>query len=351
MAKKTGIDHFNDALASITDPRQRKPVYYLYGEEQFLLDRLQQTVFDQVAEDQRDFNADLMHGDETTTERVIGIARSFPMMADQRVVVVRDFQKLIQKEGTDTVASHFLAYIRQPNPTTLLCLLDEKFPDKRTSFGKELASSKTTGVFELSSLPDYRLPEWVIAWARKEHQKTVDPQAAQILAQLVGNNLQVLSTEIDKVCTFVDSETTITTAHVKKIIGSYREYSVIELKEALFDRDLERSLGIVEQMLLKSNAEAGEVIRSVGFFYSVFSDVWQIRRLAAKGLNKKQIQAELGVRNEYVFNFKWKDASRYKLEEMPRIFEALLDADRAAKGFSTLDVPSILLLLVTRIIG
>jgi len=73
--------------------------------------------------------------------------------------------------------------------------------------------------------------------------------------------------------------------------------------------------------------------------------------LMEKGLNKAQIQSQLGVKNGYVFNFKWKDASQYQLSEMPRIFEALLDADRSAKGFTTLDTPSTLLLLIKRIIG
>jgi hypothetical protein len=36
---------------------------------------------------------------------------------------------------------------------------------------------------------------------------------------------------------------------------------------------------------------------------------------------------------------------------MPRIFEALLDADSAAKGFSKVDPATILLLMIRRIIN
>ncbi len=190
------------------------------------------------------------------------------------------------------------------------------------------------------------MTDWAIEWASAQHGKSIDTQAAQVLAQLVGNNLRVLSTEIEKVCTFVDSRERVTIEDVKKIIGSYREYSVIELKEAIFQRNLDKSLGIAEQMLLKSNVDTGEVIKSVGFFYRVFADVWQIRRLMEKQLSKTQIQSELGIRNSYVFNFKWKDASQYQLAEMPRIFEALMDADRSSALWM-----SIYLLLIKRIIG
>ena len=353
MAKRTSIDHFKDARKSIRSAKQRKPIYYFYGEERFFIDRLQNEVASLVPDEQKDFNYDLLYGGEMTPEGVLGMARSYPMMADLRVVIVRDFLKL---SGSDKGGGHirdFEHYVKNPNPSTLLCLIDKKSPDGRTSLGKSLQNKTNSNVqdYEFKALPDYQLTDWAIEWASAQFKKSIDSQAAQVLAQLVGNNLHLLSTEIEKVCTFVDSHERVTLDDVKKIIGSYREYSVIELKEAIFQRNLDKSLGIAEQMLLKSNTDAGEVIKSVGFFYRVFADVWQIRRLMEKQLSKTQIQSELGIRNNYVFNFKWKDASQYQLAEMPRIFEALMDADRAAKGFSTLDVPSIYLLLIKRIIG
>lgn len=351
MAKPTSIDFYKEALNNIKDTENRASVFYFYGEESFFIDRLQDAIIKLVPEEQRDFNFDLIYGNESTPGKVLSIARSFPMMAEKRVVVVRDFLKLKSEDAGDGQLSDFEGYVNQPNPSAILCLIDDKFPDKRTSFGKAL-SGKGSAVnsFKFDPLPDYKLPDWVIDWGRHTHKKTFDARAAQLLAQLAGNNLQVLSTEIDKVCTFVDTKTDVTISDVKKIIGSYREYSVIELKEALFERNLDKSLGIAEQMLLKSNADAGEVIRSVGFFYSVFSDVWQILRLAEKGYNQNQVQKELGI-NPYVFKYKWKEAVQFRFSEMPRIFEALLDADRSAKGFSTLDPPSIFLLLIKRIIG
>lgn len=352
MAKNTSIDHFRSAYQTLIKPEQVKPVYYFYGEESFFIDLLQDKIESLIPPEQTDFNFDLIYGNEATPEKVINIARSFPMMAEKRVVIVRDFLKLKSNESSDGSLDDFIGYAKNPNPSTVLCLIDEKFPDRRTALGKSLSGKDSrAATYKFERLPDFKLADWVIDWTKKKHQKEIDARSAQILSQLVGNNLQLLSTEIEKVCTFVDTSDRITEADVKKIIGLYREYSVIELKEALISRNLDQALGIAEQMLLKSNSEAGEVIRSVGFFYSVFSDVWQVLRLKEKGLSKNQVQSQLEIKNSYVFNFKWQDSSNYQLAEMPRIFEALLDADRASKGFSTLDTPSILLLLIKRIIG
>jgi DNA polymerase-3 subunit delta len=126
---------------------------------------------------------------------------------------------------------------------------------------------------------------------------------------------------------------------------------VFELKEAIFSRNLDEALFIAEQMLQHSKANTGEIIRSVGFFYNVFSNIWQIRRLAGQGISKKQVQNTLGISNNWYFNKLWKDASAFQLAEMPGIFEALLDADRASKGFTTMDPSTILLLMIKRIIS
>src|SRR5690625_5584470 len=100
------------------------------------------------------------------------------------------------------------------------------------------------GVYEFQKIPDPLLPEWVIDWTRHTHKMTIEPRAAQGLSQLVGQDLQLLSTEIEKLCTFVDSDSDITLDHIKKITESYREYNVIELKAAILTREQDKEINI-----------------------------------------------------------------------------------------------------------
>lgn len=342
-------------MNELTSPEGRKPIYYFCGEENFFLSKLQDAAENLIPSEHKDFNFDLIYARDKSLDQVLGIVRSFPMMAQQRIVIVRDFLSLnvssYNQTGSGGGLDDFLPYFEQPNPSTLLVLFDEKKPSGRTRLGNTLKKNKHVGFYEFEEVKDYLLPDWVIEWTKEHHQKKIDPEAAQILAQLVGNNLQLLSTEIDKVCTFVDTSEQVTKANVKKVIGSYREYSVFELKDALFAKDLEQSLFITEQMLQHSKADTGEVIGTVAFFYSVFANIWQIRRLASQGNSKQQVQKTLGINSSWYFNKLWKDASAFDLSDMPRIFEALLDADSAAKGFSKMDPATIFLLMIKRIIN
>lgn len=355
MAKKTSIELFREVESELNSD-SLKPVYTFCGEEEFFLDRLQELVEKMVPEDQKDFNFDLLYGKEITPARLLSIVRSFPMMAERRVVILRDFGGLgeIDDEavasGDAGTVNDLIPYVEQPNPTTLFVIIDTKKPAGNTKIGKLLQKGTHTGFYEFKPVPDYRLPEWIGDWIRTRHRKKISPDSARMLAQYAGNNLQVLSTEIDKVCTFVDTSDTIEESDIKKIIGLYREYSVFELKDALVARDLDQALFISEQILQQSKADTGEVIRTVGFFYNMFSNIWQIRRLAASGMNREEVREKMGV-NHWYFKNLWKDSSSYQLNEMPRVFEALLDADRAAKGFTKLDPATILLLMIKRIIN
>lgn len=338
----------------------RKPVYFLCGEESFFIDQLQHVIEQQVPDHQKDFNFDLIYGNEASVDTVLRVAKSYPMMAEQRVVIVRDFFALRDpsimrdNEKSDFEESgdldEFIPYFEQPNPSCLLLLISEKKPDGRKKLGKAIKKGKQVGYYKFDPVNDYELSNWIMEWIRTQHNREINPTAAEVLAQYVGNNLLYLSTEIDKLVTYGENKASIGEEDVKKVIGRYREYTVFELKDAVMNRDLEKSLFIVEQMRQVIESDSSEFFKLIGFFYSVFSNIWQILRLQKKGKSKKTIREEMGL-NNYFFNTLWDDAVHFNLGDMPRIFEALLDADISAKGYSSMDMGGILLFLIERIIS
>jgi DNA polymerase-3 subunit delta len=349
LANSSSLETFRTLYKSIKKEGTVPPVCYLYGEETFLIDLIQDEIEKLIPEDQKDFNFDLIYARESTATQVLNIAGSFPMMADKRIVIVRDFLRL-DENSEDGGINEFTGYIKRPNPSTILCMIDSKFPDKRREFGKQLSKRRKEsnyGIYGFEPIEEHQLPGWIMDWARYSHQREMSPKSAHLLAQLTGPNLKQLSTEIEKLCTFVDSSEVISPKHVKNVTELSREFNVIELKEAVIQKNRDKALHIAEQMLLRTNNSTGEIIKTVGFLYSVYSNIWLICRLRESGLSKDQIQKQSGIGKAFYYNFK--DASNFRLAEMPGIFEALLDADSAIKGFSTLDTPSIFLLLIERI--
>lgn len=354
MARQTSIELYRGLVDEIKSGKT-KPVYFCCGQEVFFLDRIQQLVTDSVPADQRDFNLDVLYGQDTNLDRILSICRSFPMMADRRVVIVRDFFNLTNRSESDpenntsSNLDDLIPYIENPNPGTLLLILDEKKPAGNTRLGKNLKSSKFVGFYEFEPVPDYRLTDWIVEWTKIHHQKDIDAPAAEYLAQFVGNNLLQLTTEIEKLSTYRKESTTISREDIQKLVGGTKEYSVFELKDALVSRDEIKSLFIAERMLHLSESDTGEVIKTVAFLYSFYSKLWQIIKYKERGLTPAQIQSKVGIKSTFYFNNLMKDARNYRSADILVIFENLLDADKAIKGFGKLDPGSVLYMTIRKI--
>src|SRR5258706_15796878 len=80
------------------------PLYLLYGKERFLVDRavdlLRQRVLDPRT---RDFNYELFHGKDGRAAAIVQAARTLPMMARRRLVLVRDLDEMKADEMAQLV--------------------------------------------------------------------------------------------------------------------------------------------------------------------------------------------------------------------------------------------------------
>ena len=194
--KKTGLDVFSEFNKSIES--NAFPMYYICGEEVFFHDLAIKRFTELIPKDLRDFNYNLVHGQDSTVDQVLGLCRSYPMMAEKRVVIVRDFQLLAKSSADNGNLNDFLNLVDKPDPTALVLFVDEKPIAKTTKIGKAIAQSNSIGYFEFASTPDYLLADWVSNWTNKTHQIEIEPQAAQLLVQFIGDDLLLLSKEIEK---------------------------------------------------------------------------------------------------------------------------------------------------------
>ena len=104
---------YDDILRDIK-ARNVAPVYYLMGEEDYYIDRLSDAIVDAVlTKDEKDFNLDIVYGAETDMDKVIELAHAYPMMAEKRVVLVREAQAIRSLDGLEAYLSHL-------TPTTVL---------------------------------------------------------------------------------------------------------------------------------------------------------------------------------------------------------------------------------------
>lgn len=249
--------------------RKYDPVYVLQGEETYYIDLISSYIENNVLTDaEKGFNQVIVYGKDVTVNAILTHARRFPMMAERQVVIVKEAQDILdlQKEGG---AKMLLDYLQRPVPSTLLVLCHKhKTFDKRKELGKKIEQLTEAATFKKPK--DNELSTFIQEHAASKQFK-MDDRAIQVLAEYVGNDLNRLANEIDKVLINTQAGQTITADLVMAHVGISKEYNIFELQKALIRKDQLQVNKIVNYF--EANTKKNPVIPMVAFLYSFFSKV------------------------------------------------------------------------------
>ncbi|MBO6516297.1 MAG: DNA polymerase III subunit delta [Bacteroidia bacterium] len=303
------------------DARQFRPVYFLEGEEPYFIDkiadRLEQTV---LTEAEKGFNLQVVYGRDGNVVDLLSSARRFPMMSEYQLIIVREAQSL---KGLDQV----LDYLANPVKSTVLVFLHKnKKVSKATKLGREL---KKYGVFTSNKLYERDVTPWMA-----NHLKTlglsIQPQAAQVLIQTFGSDLQKITGELDKARAGLGERKSIEMDDLARGGGIDKEYNVFELTKSIGKRDLRQSLRIVNYFAKnpKDNPFVLILINLFNYFKKVHLVHFQ------RSTDAATIAKAIGMSPYFVGEYL--TASRnYQPAKMNQVFDVLHEFDLKSKGIGS----------------
>src|SRR4051794_11702311 len=113
--------HTLDALLRSLKKGDLAPVYYFHGPEDVLKDEAVRTILDQALDPaMRDFNLDQRSAGQLDPEEVHSLCNTLPMLAERRVVVLRDVEAWKRKTKGK---NEFLRYLEHPSRETVVVLV------------------------------------------------------------------------------------------------------------------------------------------------------------------------------------------------------------------------------------
>lgn len=268
------------------------PVYLLHGDEGFYTDMLSAEIEKLVPEENRDFDLSLLYAPETPPGAVIEAARRYPMMSERQVVIVREVQAGNSPRFTATAYLNALAeYVRQPAPTTVLCLCVRGAQAKGADFMKAIKEGKGV-VFESKKLNERMIGPTVQNFITGKGL-TVDPKALSMLCDFVGTDLSRLYNEVDKLTVTLGTGAQITPEAVERNIGISKEYNNFEFVSALARHDDAKVFRILKRFAADPKNNPPQVL--VVNIFNLFSNVL----VAYYALDK----SERGLMQEMGFRF------------------------------------------------
>lgn len=305
-----------------------QPIFIIVSQEQFFTDKsiasIKQLLITAAgSEDQIEFES--LDAQNSSIEDIIGLANTYPFLAQKRCITVRNFDALFQSSKEQKNALSLLqTYFDEPADFTVLICIADKL-DKRLKLIKQAAAAGL--VFEFSQPNERDLPLIIKTQVKELYSKQIDDHAVMLLCELVGVNLDALNHELEKLDLFTGEVQCITAEHVGQMVGNSALVDNFKMVDMLASKNASASLHMLQQ-LLNHHQEPPE--RLLGLLK------WQFRRL----LNAK-LDLERGVpmsevfSKHKVFHFhqqKFRDQlNMFSLADLQRIYFILFQTDRTMK--------------------
>ncbi|MXN89763.1 DNA polymerase III subunit delta [Flavobacterium sp. Sd200] len=304
-----------------------KPIYFLMGEEPYYIDRLTEYIEDNVlSEDEKGFNQMVLYGRDVTIEEVVSNAKRYPMMADRQVVIVKEAQELSR------TIEKLESYAENPQPTTVLVIAYKyKTLDKRKKVTKLI--DKNGLVFESKKLYENQVGEW-IKRVLSGKGYTIEPKAAAMLVEFLGNDLSKISNELDKLTIILPKGSAITPAHIEENIGISKDYNVFELRKAIGERDQLKAYKIADHFA--NNPKDNPLVMTVGLVFGFFTQLLQYHGLKDKSPANA---AKMLKVNPYFLKDYDIALRNYPMRKVSAIVATLRDIDVKSKGVGASALP------------
>jgi DNA polymerase-3 subunit delta len=204
------------------------PIYLLVGEDEVEKSALAADFADLVDEGLRAFNVERIHaGDMTTGDRlaegvgaIVAAARTLPMMAPRRIVIVSQADALLVPKRESEAAARALGeletLLNDPEPLTVLILVAGAL-DRRSRLFKLLIKQAT--VVECGVLADQADAE---RWVRNRVAAAgaqIDAAAARLVAQRAGIDVRRLRGDVDRLLLYTLGRKSVTVDDVRELVG------------------------------------------------------------------------------------------------------------------------------------
>jgi DNA polymerase III subunit delta len=312
----------------MADIRQAKyaPIYLLMGEEPYFIDKISDYLLDHVLkEEEKAFNQSILYGKDVDAAAITNAAKRFPMMAQYQLILVREAQNVRDIEN-------LIYYASNPLRSTIL-VLNYKYKnlDKRKKLYKEI--EKQGVILESKKLYDNKIPDW-ISQHLKSRGYSIQPTAAILLTEFLGNNLQKIEHELEKLLiTLPEGSKEIDIQHIEENIGISKEFNTIELQRALVEKDALKTFRIVEYF--GKNQKNNPIITTLTSLYFFYNRVFLYAMLKDK--SKETAAAKLKIHPFFVGEYK-KAAQVYPPRKTYQIIRWLREYDLRAKGVGNASV-------------
>ncbi len=228
-------------LARILDAGPPTGGWFLFGDASRLRDDAARSLVDAALDPAtRDFNFDQFRSEDVSSERLAATLAMPPMMAERRVICVRDVERL------SPTSRKVLQSAVTSLPDDIVLIMTATIPKgSRAAFYRQLKSACRS--MEWSAPRAAEIPGWVRERGKRRWDLELSPQVAQAIAGAVGEDLSRLDAELEKLAMLGDTDVTL--KQVQELIPRTRRIDRWAWLDLVANREYPKALAELDDLL------------------------------------------------------------------------------------------------------
>lgn len=295
------------------------PIYFFFGEEQFLVQQAVQYLRAcAVDEASSDFNWRVFDADSADASKVKDEIETFPMMAARRVVLIREVADFKEAEW-----SILAPLIENPVSSTVVMMTTSKI-DRRKKVMQKLVDSAVS--VEFKKPYDNQIPGWIRHIA-KGHGLAISDEALQFFHRLVGSQLTEIDGEIRKLKAYLGTREEILMEDVARCVSRLKEENVFKFVELLAKGDRVNSLMQAVGLLDRGQSDLGIVALAARHIRILL----QIKLGEAQGLAGPKLAAHAQIPPYFLGDYQ-RQAQSWSLMKLENVMLILSETEKALKS-------------------
>lgn len=311
-------------------------LYILIGEDSFSIRQSLEEIKRSLGEPTLlSANTTTLDGQQLTLNQLRTACETTPFLAERRLVIVRELLQRFEAKvrtvrgkkraaGNNQHDEHkaLVNYIPQMSDSTVLVLVDSGISTSNPLL-RGISDKAVVRSFPLQR--GQKLQQWI-----KQHLKekggNASPQAVDLLAKLIGGNLWIMASEIEKLVLFT-AGLRIEEEDVRLVTSQGQEANVFAMVDAILEFKDRMAQRLLQQLLQKGAAS----VYLMAMLSRQIRMIVRAKELRNQGKPDIEIQRRLGLTSEFALRKTLEQAARYRLERIKRVYQKLLETDLSVK--------------------
>lgn len=290
-------------------------LYLLYGTENYLIKKEIDKILN--ANSIEKINVSEYNLEIDNFKDIIEDANTISLFADKKAIIVNNSYlftgKSIKNENDPEL---FLDYFKNVNPDSIIIfIVDSEKLDERKKIVKEIKKIGTVKDFNQKNDSTDILKNMFEGY-------NISIQDIRFMIDRCGNNLDILSQEVNKIKIYKDEDKNITKEDIINLTSKNIDIDIFGFVDTIVNKNKNKALEIYKEMLI--NGE--EPIKILVILANQFRIIYQAKELYKQGYSGNDIATMIGI-HPYRIKLALKKAINYNSDTLLDYLEKLADLD------------------------